>query len=117
MDLLLTRRSAGTASAISNAMPTGNSGTPCVTIVVRWSVAVQEAELSWLFLAVIVMVVVLPMLLGAVTFTDIVWLIESDVPLLGTGLGRTLTTVQAPFELDADIVKEDAYMWFEVTSL
>jgi hypothetical protein len=115
--LLLTRSSAGMASAISNAMPVGNSGTPCVTTVLKWSVAVQEAELSWLFFAVSVMVVVLPMVLGAVTFTDIVWLIESDVPLLGTGLGRTLTTVQAPFELAADIVNEDAYVWLVVTSL
>lgn len=64
--MLLTRRSAGIASAISKAMPDGNSGTPCVTTVLRCSVAVQEAELSWLFFAVRVMVVVLPMVLGAV---------------------------------------------------
>jgi len=59
-----------------------------------------------LFAAFTVRVVVLPGDAGAVTLTVIVWLIEPDVPELGTGLGRTLTTVQAPLELAAESVKE-----------
>jgi len=70
----------------------------------------HDAAPSWLFVAVTVMVVVLPAVLGAVTFTDMVWLIEFETPLLGTGLGRTLTTVQAPFELCAVRVNEAAYV-------
>jgi hypothetical protein len=38
-----------------------------------------------------------------------VWLIESDLPELGTWLGMTLTTVQAVFELVADTPNEAAY--------
>jgi hypothetical protein len=58
-----------------------------------------------LFTAVTVRVVVLPGVDGAVTSTEIVWLIESDVPELGTVLGTTLTTVQALFELKAETAK------------
>jgi hypothetical protein len=56
-----------------------------------------------------VIVVVLPAVLGAVTTTDMSWLIESDVPVCGTGL-VTLTIVQAELELFAVIVNEAAYI-------
>jgi hypothetical protein len=64
--------------------------------------------LSRLFAAATRMSVVLPEVPGAVTVTVMVWLIESEVPVPGTGLGETLTTVQAPFELEADRVNDAA---------
>jgi len=61
-----------------------------------------------LFTAVTVIVVELPAVAGAVSLTVMSWLIESDVPELGTGLGNTLTIVHAPFELAADNVNDAA---------
>jgi len=78
-------------------------------VVVRLMCALQVAVESWLLAASTFMVVVLPGVAGAVTFTEMVWLIELDVPEVGTGLGRTLTTVQAPFVLVAESVNEAAY--------
>jgi hypothetical protein len=54
------------------------------------------------------MAVVLPGVAGAVTVTVMIWLIESDFPEPGTGLGRTLTTVQALLLLEAESVNEVA---------
>jgi hypothetical protein len=51
------------------------------------------------------MVVVLPGVDGAVTTTEMVWLIELDSPELGTRGGVTETTVQALFVLVAVNVK------------
>jgi hypothetical protein len=98
--LLLTTNSAGIASAISRAIPNGNCGTPfggggnapAVSVVL----AVQSAEPSWLLAAFTLSVVVLPGVLGAVTLTVMIWLIESDA-VDGTGLGGVmLTIVQVP---------------------
>jgi hypothetical protein len=71
------------------------------------------APLSPLFAALTVRVVVLPTVAGAVNFTENrpevvaggLTPIEYDVPELGIGLGETLTTVQALFELWAVSVK------------
>jgi hypothetical protein len=92
--------SAGIAIAIRRAMPYGNCGTPfggggnapAVSVVL----AEQSALPSWLFAAFTVRVVVLPGVLGAVTLTVMVWLMESDGED-GTGLGGVmLTIVQVP---------------------
>lgn len=83
------------ASAISSAMPAGNSGTPWVMAVLSLVVVEQVELLSWFPTAFTVIVDVLPALLGAFTTTETIWLIESDTPVCGTGL-VTLTIVQVP---------------------
>jgi hypothetical protein len=92
----LRSNSIGRATIMSAAIPAGNCGTPCE--VERFVVVEQSAPLSWLFAAFTVMVVVL-LVLGAVTFTEIVVLTEADVPEDGYKVGETLTMVQAEFDV------------------
>jgi hypothetical protein len=104
------------ASAIRRAIPNGNCGTPfgggwnAVEVSDAYPRQPTAVLVSWVFTAAMRMSVVLPEVAGAVTVTVMVWLIESDVPDPGTGLGRTLTTVQAPLELEAESVNEVAYV-------
>jgi len=55
------------------------------------------------------MVVVLPGVAGAFTTTVMVCVIEPDVPVPGTRVGRTLVIVQAPFVLELENVKYAGY--------
>jgi hypothetical protein len=113
--LLLTTSRAGIASANRSAIPNGNCGTPfggggnAPAVSDTYPRHPAAVLVSLVSTAAMRMRVVLPGVAGAVTLTEMVWLIESDFPEPGTGLGRTLTTVQATLLLEAESVNEVAY--------